>query len=109
MSDVMIGSEIRRGAVTADGKGEVVLGLGFMLMGENTHQVTWAMKDRLNEIKPTLPANTYKMATYATGNLIWFPVERMGVGIEYLYGTRQDQDGQRGIAHRIQFAMQYRF
>jgi len=44
-AEVVIGSEIRRGAVTADGKGEVVMGLGFMLLGENTHQVTWAMKD----------------------------------------------------------------
>ena len=57
VADVAIGSEIRRGAVTADGKGEVVLGLGFMLMGENTHEVTWAMKDRLDEIKATLPPN----------------------------------------------------
>ena len=46
-----IGHEIRRGAVTADGKGEVVLGLGFMLMGENSHEVTWALKDKLDEIK----------------------------------------------------------
>ena len=57
VAEVAIGSEIRRGAVTADGKGEVVLGLGFMLMGENTHEVTWAMKDRLDEIKATLPPN----------------------------------------------------
>ena len=57
VADVAIGHEIRRGAVTADGKGEVVLGLGFMLMGENTHEVTWAMKDRLDEIKATLPPN----------------------------------------------------
>lgn len=28
--------ELRRGAVTAQGRGEVVLGLGFMLMGENS-------------------------------------------------------------------------
>ena len=54
VAKVTVGSEIRRGAVTADGKGEVVLGLGFMLMGENTHEVTWAMKDRLNEIKSSL-------------------------------------------------------
>ena len=55
VADVQIGHEIRRGAVTADGKGEVVLGLGFMLMGENSHRVTWALKDRLEEIKTTLP------------------------------------------------------
>jgi cobalt-zinc-cadmium resistance protein CzcA len=40
VADVVIGHEIRRGAVTADGKGEAVLGLGFMLMGENPHEVT---------------------------------------------------------------------
>jgi cobalt-zinc-cadmium resistance protein CzcA len=56
---VEIGSEIRRGAVTADGKGEAVLGLGFMLMGENSHQVTWAMKERLEEIKTTLPRDAH--------------------------------------------------
>jgi cobalt-zinc-cadmium resistance protein CzcA len=43
--------------VTADGKGEVVMGLGFMLMGENPHEVTLAMKNRLDEIKATLPPN----------------------------------------------------
>lgn len=55
VAEVGIGHEVRRGAVTADGKGEVVLGLGFMLMGENSHQVTWAMKNKLDEIKETLP------------------------------------------------------
>lgn len=55
VGDVQIGHEIRRGAVTADGKGEVVLGLGFMLMGENSHEVTWALKEKLEEAKATLP------------------------------------------------------
>ena len=57
VADVVIGHEIRRGAVTADGKGEVVLGLGFMLMGKNTHEVTWAMKEKLAEVRANLPAN----------------------------------------------------
>ena len=55
VADVVIGHEVRRGAVTANGKGEVVLGLGFMLMGENSHEVTWNLKDRLAEVKKTLP------------------------------------------------------
>lgn len=70
VAEVAIGSEIRRGAVTADGKGEVVMGLGFMLMGENTHQVTWAMKDRLDEIKPTLPANVQVQTVYDRTELV---------------------------------------
>lgn len=70
VADVVIGSEIRRGAVTADGKGEVVMGLGFMLMGRNTHQVTWSMKDRLEEIKPTLPPNVAVKTVYDRTELV---------------------------------------
>ena len=70
VADVMIGSEIRRGAVTADGRGEVVMGLGFMLMGQNTHQVTTAMKDRLEEIKATLPANVEVHTVYDRTDLV---------------------------------------
>src|SRR3954453_14993844 len=70
IGEVVIGSEIRRGAVTADGKGEVVMGLGFLLMGENTHEVTWSMKHRLDEIKATLPANVEVVPVYDRTELV---------------------------------------
>src|SRR5438874_13083987 len=47
VADVVPGHDIRRGAVTADGRGEIVLGLGFMLMGENSHDVTRRRKRKL--------------------------------------------------------------
>lgn len=49
------GHQIRRGAVTANGTGEVVLGLGFMLMGENSRDVTSRLRERLEEAKQSLP------------------------------------------------------
>ncbi len=64
VAEVQVGHEIRRGAVTADGKGEVVLGLGFMLMGENSHDVTWALKNRLEEVKETLPKDAHGEPTF---------------------------------------------
>ncbi len=70
VAEVTIGSEIRRGAVTADGKGEVVMGLGFMLMGENTHEVAWSMKHRLDEIKATLPPNVEVETVYDRTELV---------------------------------------
>jgi heavy metal efflux system protein len=70
VADVTIGAEVRRGAVTADGRGEVVLGLGFMLMGENTHEVTWAMKHRLDEIKASLPGNVALQSVYDRTELV---------------------------------------
>jgi hypothetical protein len=62
-----------------------------------------------SNLTDTLPDGTYKSATYYSANLIWLPVERMGVGIEYLYGTRENKDGQFGTAHRLQAGIQYRF
>jgi cobalt-zinc-cadmium resistance protein CzcA len=70
VADVVIGHEVRRGAVTADGKGEVVLGLGFMLMGENSHQVTWAMKNKLAEVKASLPRNVKVEPVYDRTELV---------------------------------------
>ncbi len=57
VAEVREGHEIRRGAVTAQGDGEAVLGLGFMLMGENSHEVTNLLAKRLEQIRPSLPDN----------------------------------------------------
>lgn len=75
VAEVQVGHEIRRGAVTANGKGEVVLGLGFMLMGENSHQVTWSMKKKLEEIKSSLPANVKVEAVYDRTELVDYVIE----------------------------------
>ncbi len=70
VAEVKIGSEVRRGAVTADGKGEVVLGLGFMTMGENSHEVTWGMKNKLDEVRPSLPPGVKAEPVYDRTELI---------------------------------------
>lgn len=55
LAEVGEGRELRRGAVTAQGKGEVVLGLGFMLLGENSAEVTERLELRLAEAARSLP------------------------------------------------------
>lgn len=67
---VVEGLEIRRGAVTADGKGEAVLGLGFMLMGENSHDVTTRLKARLEEVKKSLPKGVEVVTAYDRTSLV---------------------------------------
>ena len=62
-----------------------------------------------SQLTDTLPNSTYKDATYYSANLIWLPTDRMGVGIEYLYGSRENKDGGFGAAHRIQTGFQYKF
>ncbi len=75
IGEVVIGHQIRRGAVTADGKGEVVLGLGFLLAGENTHKVTTAMKARMKELEESLPPGVKLVSVYDRTELIDFVIE----------------------------------
>lgn len=67
---VRIGAEIRRGAVTAHGEGEAVLGLGFMLIGENSHEVTQRLAARLDELRPSLPPNFDVQILYKRTELV---------------------------------------
>jgi cobalt-zinc-cadmium resistance protein CzcA len=67
---VVDGHEIRRGAVTAQGKGEVVLGLGFMLIGENSHDVTQRLDARLAEVRKSLPAGVHVTPVYQRTTLV---------------------------------------
>jgi cobalt-zinc-cadmium resistance protein CzcA len=62
--------EIRRGAVTADGRGEAVLGLGFMLMGENSAVVTRALKAKLAEVQKFLPPDVQLEVLYDRTELV---------------------------------------
>ena len=70
IADVVIGHEIRRGAVTADGQGEVVLGLGFALMGENSKKVTEGLKKSLNIVRKSLPEDVKVEIVYDRTDLI---------------------------------------
>lgn len=70
VADVKIGHEIKRAAVTANGEGETVLGLGFMLMGQNSHDVTKAMAERMEAIKKDLPDDVEIKAVYERTDLV---------------------------------------
>ncbi len=70
IAKVVRGREIRRGAVTEGAKGEVVLGLGFMLMGENSHDVTTRLRGRLEEVKKSLPAGIELVPVYDRTELV---------------------------------------
>ncbi|CAK9014553.1 Uncharacterized protein SCF082_LOCUS12370, partial [Durusdinium trenchii] len=40
--------------------------------------------------------------TYLAANLMWTPLHRVTVGVEYLYGIRQNLDREAAAAHRLQ-------
>jgi cobalt-zinc-cadmium resistance protein CzcA len=58
VGDVQFGPRLRRGAASKDGKGEVVVGVAMMLLGENARTVTEAVKAKVEALKPSLPPGT---------------------------------------------------
>lgn len=70
VAEVVISHEMRRGVVTANGKGEVVLGLGFMLMGENSYAVTNRLRDKFHEVQQTLPDGVHMDIVYDRTSLV---------------------------------------
>lgn len=70
VAEIGFGHEIRRGAVSADGRGEAVLGLGFLLMGENSHEVTARLHAKLEEVRPFLPPDIEVDVVYERTELV---------------------------------------
>ncbi len=70
VGEVAIGHVIRRGGVTANGEGEVVLGLAFMRMGENSRDVTMALDKAMDDIKRTLPPGVTIEVVYKRTDLV---------------------------------------
>jgi hypothetical protein len=58
---------------------------------------------------PDQPGNTYLGAKYFTLALWYVPLRNMSLGIEYVWGQREDTDGERAHANRINGLFQYNF
>ena len=70
VAEVREDHEIRRGAVTYQGRGEAVLGLGFMLMGENSRELTQRLEARLQAAQKSLPEGAELTQVYSRTDLI---------------------------------------
>ena len=78
VAEVQFGPRLRRGAASKDGKGEVVVGVALMLMGENARAVTEAVKAKLAAIEPSLPEGTQIEAFYDRSVLVNRTVATIG-------------------------------
>ncbi len=70
VAEVGIGHVIRRGGTTANGQGEVVLGLAFMRMGENSRDVTMALDRAMEDVRKAMPPGVKIDVVYERTDLI---------------------------------------
>jgi len=53
--------------------------------------------------------DAYKRTIRGSANLFWTPTPRIDIGVEFLFGRRENQDGEQGDASQLQMAARYRF
>jgi cobalt-zinc-cadmium resistance protein CzcA len=70
LGKVAFAPRIRQGAVTRDGKGEIVCGIVMMLIGENSRVVVERVKKKIAELAPRLPAGVEIRPYYDRASLI---------------------------------------
>ncbi len=70
IGEVRFAPLLRQGYVTRDGRGEAVVGIVMMLMGENSRSVVERVKQEVAEIEKSLPEGVYVDAFYDRTELV---------------------------------------
>ena len=74
---VALGPEMRRGVSDLDGEGEAVGGIVVMRHGENAREVIRRVKQRLEEVVPSLPEGVRVVTTYDRSELIQRSIDNL--------------------------------
>lgn len=74
---VTIGPDMRRGLAELNGEGEVVGGIVVMRYGENALEVIDAVKERLDDVRRSLPEGVELVVTYDRSGLIEASIETL--------------------------------
>jgi cobalt-zinc-cadmium resistance protein CzcA len=69
IADVSLGRELRNGAATENGR-EVVLGTVFMLVGENSREVSTRVAEQLVKVNESLPEGVIAQSVYDRTTLV---------------------------------------
>ncbi len=70
VAHVHLAPMIRQGAVTRDGRGEIVTGIVMMLLGANGREVVESVKERIAQLAPSLPKGVTIDVFYDRADLV---------------------------------------
>ena len=56
-----------------------------------------------------MPGSFYRSTQRASANWLWSPISEIDLGVEFLWGSRTNQDRQRATAKQFQFVATFRF
>jgi hypothetical protein len=55
------------------------------------------------------PADAYHLTHRLSANVIFSPMARMDAGLQYIWGSRENNDGEKGTARQVQLVLIFRF
>ena len=85
-------------------RGTRVTRIGSCALRDELHLLQLALDNNAGQ-----PATTYEQGKYLAGSLWWIPIARMSFGIEYMWGQRENLDGEDARARRLDGLFQYNF
>lgn len=63
----------------------------------------------IDETEGFTSSSMYKQGRYIEGTVLYYPSKNITLGAEYLYGSREDFDGAKGTAQRVNIMIKYTF
>jgi len=79
--------------------------LGLFKAVRSTFVYGYVYVDQLD----SMPDNFYRSTQRASGNFLWSPIAEIDLGVEFLWGSRTNQDRKRATAKQFQFVATFRF
>jgi hypothetical protein len=95
------------------GEFDLVTATGWNASYEHWYNASWLSNFTFANVQVDdnggQPATTYESATYVAGSLWWIPIPRLSLGIEYLFGQRENIGDVKADAQRLNAMFQYNF
>jgi hypothetical protein len=92
---------------------ELVKSIGMMLYYDHQWSGMWASSIGYSQHHQDntggQASNAFKTGSYASTNLLWTPAKNVMWGAEFLWGKKEQKDGQSASDTRVQFTGQFKF
>lgn len=95
------------------GNFDLVDSIGWNASYEHWYNAQWLSNFTYSQVNldnnAGQPGTTYDKGKYLAASLWWLPVPRLSFGIEYMWGQRENLDGESADANRLHGLFQYNF
>jgi hypothetical protein len=94
-------------------KAQTVPSMAWLLYYNHKWNAQWSSAIGYSEHRQDNTAgqqfNAFRKGSYGSVNLLYYPLKNVTTGLEYIWGRRENKDGQSAIDYRLQFSTKVAF